>query len=150
MKKEDFEKLKYFSYDEKDYKGQYIFHNPEVLKMTKFELIQKLDIIREEMGYPIILHCTYEKSGHTKNSYHYKGMAADFHFKTELDFLKQINILLSVIKKFKTYGLGAYFDWKHKGFHFDIRKNKISKWVRINGRYIEFERGILLFESKNN
>jgi len=142
MKKADFKKLHFFSYDELDYKGNFIFHNQEILRMTKFELMIKLDMIRREIEYPIILHCTYEPTGHTKHSFHYVGMAADFHFITDEKFTTQIEDILNIIRINRWFvGLGIYPDWKHRGLHLDVR-GRTARWGRIGDEYVSIDKAL--------
>ena len=150
MIKEDFEKLVYFTYDEKDLYGNYIFHDPEILKHTSLKLMLILDKIREKFGYPIIIHCTYETSGHTKHSWHYKGKACDFHFLCDFPYKDQVDILLNILKVLKLenkVGLGLYPDWEHKGFHLDVRGSK-ARWGRKKDIYVSFDKILKYINNK--
>lgn len=112
-------------------------------------LILTLDQIREKtkeilppLGAPIIIHVAWDNSGHSPNSYHYKGMAVDFHFKQNtLTYLEQLTLLLS----FNQLGaIGFYPTWNNPGWHIDIRtKNPKILWSRINNKYHYGIKGIL-------
>lgn len=94
----------------------------------------------KEFGHdwPIIIHCCYEMSGHSQNSYHYKGLATDFHFKTDEDLKIQYWALqeaLLILNLEKFCGLGLYPDWNNPGFHFDSRGYRI-RWIYDKNMYI--------------
>lgn len=137
MKKTDFSKLKYFTYDEVDYKGRKIWQRPGVLANTDFKTVEALDKIREYMGDPVVLHCAYDPAGHSSKSMHYVqiGTAIDFHFDNRAPFYQQVLALETALEKIgiaKTCGLGIYPDWKNQGFHLDLR----GKWARWGARNI--------------
>ncbi|MEA3384968.1 MAG: hypothetical protein U9Q89_00705 [Thermodesulfobacteriota bacterium] len=68
--------------------------------------------IRYSSGWKVVLHST-TGGKHCENSYHYKGLAADFHFKTpngSLSFKEQVKFLQKYLVKmqFDNFaGLGA-------------------------------------------
>jgi len=114
----------YFTEDEK-------WGNPK--KINGF-LLLLLYIIRGELKFPIIIHCAYEKSGHSKESEHYKGNAVDFHIKTETPFLEQIRKLAAIFEDLQVadrIGFGIYPTWKNPGFHLDVRGTE-ARWGRID------------------
>lgn len=89
---------------------------------------------------PCIIHCAYETTGHSANSQHYKGNAADFHFEN-VNLPEAYNIILAVLKEYQVEeftGLGVYPDWHTPGFHLDLRGEK-ARWSRINGVYRRIE-----------
>lgn len=152
----DFEKLEYFTFDEKDYKGRHIWHDFEVLNNTDFESMKALDNIRGHVGVPCVLHCAYEDSGHSSKSLHYskKGTAIDFHFDS-CDYLRTINTVLEAINIYgykHICGLGIYPDWYNPGFHFDLRGD-MARWGALTekGRqkYFDFEY-VLSYVVENN
>lgn len=137
MKKTDFAKLKYFTYEDIDYKGRKIWQRPGVLENTDFKTLQALDKIREHMGAPVVLHVAYDPSGHSSKSMHYKnvGTAIDFHFSSNAPYYQQVLAVETALEKIgiaKTCGLGIYPDWTNKGFHLDLR----GIWARWGARYI--------------
>lgn len=108
-------------------------------------LVMVLDELRGFVGRPFHIHCAYETSGHSPNSYHYLGRAVDFHVDIE-PFLAAVYLvdraLQSLVVKIGTQyvragdicGLGAYYDWNNKGFHLDTRGWKV-RWRRVKGQY---------------
>lgn len=112
-------------------------------------LLLLLDEIRDVIGWPIVIHCAYETSGHSPNSYHYLGRAVDFHFKSSVPFYEQVERLLRILDQIKLeisyyviykpsrsllpisdfVGLGIYPAWNNPGFHLDIRSSKTpARW----------------------
>lgn len=100
------------------------------------EAMKTLDEFREFVGKPIIIHCAYDKCGHTCNSQHYLGRAFDFHIKG-MNWRDQY---YAAVKFGKWTGIGVYPDWNNPGLHCDIRvlgKGKtFAKWTRWKGQYI--------------
>lgn len=134
MKLEELERLRYFSINEKDYKGRFIFQNETVRKNTDIGTMRLLDDIREALGFQIRIHCAYELNGHKSQSWHKnkRGTAVDFHFKTDLSFVNQVNLLVDFLVErghSMRCGLGIYPDWGkgRGGFHLDTRGFK-ARW----------------------
>lgn len=109
------------------------------------ELVYVTDAIRGETikyrppkGVMMIIHVAWDFSGHSSKSYHYTGLAVDFHFKDyqemkHFTYWEQF-ILLSSFRELG--GIGFYPDWKHPGWHIDLRnRNPRLLWSRINGKY---------------
>lgn len=96
-------------------------------------LVKYLDELREMTGHPIIIHENggFSFTGHIDGSYHYQGMAADFHFLWGLPFSEQARRIFN-LGKFG--GIGIYPEWNHPGFHVDIRSG-FQIWVKRNGVY---------------
>jgi hypothetical protein len=86
------------------------------LDLVKFELIQKLDWLRDAAGVPIHIHCAGDHTGHSPNSYHYRGMAADIH----ADNIEVGDLFILATRWFK--GIGVYPRWNNPGLHLDIRR----------------------------
>lgn len=93
-------------------------------------LAKELEKIRSAFNLPININSGYRSPGHNKtiggasNSYHMKGMAADFTIPGRTP--KQIAIVLEgLIKdgKLKQGGIGIYNNW----IHYDIRSTK-ARW----------------------
>jgi hypothetical protein len=101
------------------------------------DLILGLDAFRNFVNKPIIIHCAYSISGHSDNSYHYKGMAVDLHVKD----LSLVDQFLAVSRFDVFNGIGLYTDWEHPGLHLDIRPLKCrfdydARWLRAHGVYL--------------
>ena len=88
----------------------------------------------------IIIHCGYELTGHSDNSQHYIGNAADFHF-VGISLFRAYVLIVETIKELQVndkVGLGVYPDWNSPGFHLDIRRKK-SRWSLINNMQQKIE-----------
>ena len=96
-------------------------------------LMFKIDIFRGQIGHSVIVHCGYETSGHSENSYHYKKMALDFHVKGHTDYKEQFRKLMDL----KFGGIGWYPEWNNPGWHIDIRSDFLL-WKQVNEKYIYF------------
>lgn len=99
-----------------------------------------------------VIHEGYAKDGHTTNSYHYKGMAIDFHIKTRLSFVKQVRAVLKILTDLQfnyKVGLGIYPDWNNPGFHLDNR-GKIARWGFIKDEMVSFENTLKHAETKED
>lgn len=100
-----------------------------------FNLLKRLDALREFCGNPIVIDCGYATNGHTKNSQHYLGKAADFH----IVGVSLINQYL-LAERFNFGGIGVYPGWNNPGLHCDVRykdeEQPQDRWARINGRYV--------------
>ena len=88
-------------------------------------LIYCLDALREIANRPIIIHCAYAENGHSDNSQHYKGKAADIHIKG----LNVVDQYLIAEKSNLFNGIGVYPFWNNPGLHIDIR-NVPARWGR--------------------
>jgi len=113
-------------------------------------LLMSLYQIRFASSWPILIHCGTQ-GVHCKGSFHYKGLAADFHFKTpgdSINFLEQINYLLQFLDEMQlsnSCGLGLYPAWYHPGFHFDVRGYR-ARWGKINDEYCSFSTALKFVE----
>lgn len=108
------------------------------------QLVELLDRMREYAGRPIIIHEAYATSGHSPNSYHYLGMAADCH-------IKGLNVIdqYLIAERFPWGGIGVYGRdvWNRPGLHVDVRPGharwgcmKVEgkrKYVPLNAEFIE-------------
>ena len=107
-------------------------------------LLLTLHNIRLRSSWPMIIHCGTQGK-HCKNSYHYKGLAVDFHFippNNSISFRDQARFLMQYLvdMQFSDFtGLGVYPDWKHPGFHLDCRGFK-ARWLKQNGEYVGINR----------
>lgn len=117
-------------------------------------LIKQLDDMRKYANHPFILHEVYSSTGHTKNSYHYYGAAADGHFiesfknTNPLDLIDQYFL---AVKIFGNSAIGLYGRdiWNNPGIHVDIRPY-IARWactkmnsgkeeyLPLNRKYIDY------------
>jgi uncharacterized protein YcbK (DUF882 family) len=128
--------LKYFTKNEKW--GDSERMNPALLIL--------LDKLREKAGNPFVIHCGFEQTGHTAQSRHYTGDAADFHMEG-LSFFNAVELVLKSLHEVKIagqvaavyVGLGIYPDWSTPGFHLDFR-GYYARWGRLGGEYISFEK----------
>lgn len=136
------EHVKHFSSEE--------FDDPYFPGSGKFidgVLLLKLEQLREWTGWPIITHWAVGgcidvegKHGHSKNSYHLKKMACDFHLETDDNPRCQYY----QVAKASFGGIGVYQnEWKWHdellpiAFHVDVRpKTKTQVWRRKDGEYL--------------
>lgn len=103
-------KLKYFKPSE--------FQYPE--KMDD-ELLIYLDMLREEVDKPIIIHSDYRPGD---KGQHGLGLAVDIH-------IKDMNVIDQFLCAERTglfKGIGVYPRWNNPGLHLDIRKGKNARW----------------------
>lgn len=98
-------------------------------------LIFLCDKIRAVAGKPMHIRSAYATDGHTKNSYHYRGMAVDFY----IEGLHVVDQFLLVSKFPDIGGIGLY-DW---GIHIDIGqpgrrwgRNKNGDYVALDWKYL--------------
>ena len=94
----------------------------------------KVLMLRKALDTPMHITAGYCKTGHAKNSFHYKGRALDFW--TKLSPRK----VMRVVDRFGLFnGFGIYFWGSHKVFyHIDDRNEKrYNRWVSPkSGKYI--------------
>lgn len=96
------------------------------------KLLLFLQEIRTEIKKPFFIHCTYQKCGHAKNSFHYHGQAVDLHIGENPK-----EILLETWKKLDSFwlgGIGVYPHWNNPGFHLDVG-TKRRWWQNRLGNY---------------
>jgi len=90
-------------------------------KDMDMETVHRLDSLRGWVGCPIIITAGYDSQGHSSDSYHYKGKAADIIVCTDMTMRQQWDYIR--ISGFA--GIGVYPDWKYKdfrgGWHCDSR-----------------------------
>jgi len=85
----------------------------------------------------MVIHCCFDLFGHKPGSYHFQGLATDFHFKCNRNIYSQSEILIDALKEANLYevcGLGIYPDWVNPGFHYDSRGDK-ARWKRRGDKY---------------
>jgi len=142
MKKEDFKNLKTININTKGLNNKTLFDDNSIEKIS-FELLKIIDDInvyfKSQYGLEILIHSLYDTGGHSKNSYHYKGLACDFSFtpNRQYYFTTQIKYLVDYLTKNNIYdkiGLGIYYEWRNRGFHLDIRGKQLS-WYQELGLY---------------
>jgi len=100
-------------------------------------ILLSINAIREYCGWEFIVHCAYEESGHSKTSYHKKGLSIDGHFDPLVPFDLQIIKVEDALRDLQLddyMGVGLYPTWKNlstneplSGFHFDCRGFK-ARW----------------------
>jgi uncharacterized protein YcbK (DUF882 family) len=128
--------LKYFT--EKEKWGDSSKMNPALLLL--------LDKLRHKIDKPFVIHCGYEKSGHSTASRHYSGDAVDFHI-ADVPFIESIDKLLKALHEIDFMGdvcavyvgLGIYPNWNTPGFHLDLRGYS-ARWGRLGNEYVAFEK----------
>ena len=96
-------------------------------------LMFKLDLFRSLLDRWVIVHCGYETSGHSPNSYHYQKKAVDFHVRDHFDYKLQFRFLMQV----GFNGIGWYPEWNNPGWHVDTRDG-FTLWTQRNGKYVYF------------
>lgn len=121
MTPEDWENIRFFSPEEAWGDPYKMDHN----------LIIRLDQLRELAGKPIIIHCGYATEGHSLNSFHYKGMAADLH----IEGYSLLDQYLLAEQAGPFGGIGVYPDWSRPGLHLDVRPGPHKRWGRTDGIY---------------
>jgi uncharacterized protein YcbK (DUF882 family) len=103
---------------------------PDFVKENVQKLVKNLEVIRAAAGAPMRINSGYRSPAHNtsiggaKNSFHMKGMAADFTIKGKT-ISETINLIENLIKqgKISEGGLGTY-----KTFvHYDIQGKK-RRW----------------------
>jgi len=103
---------------------------PYDVKMNVIELIDNLNVLRQELGSPLYVNSGYRSPEHNKsiggslNSQHLTGKAADIRSNeyTPKQIEEKIEELIKV-GKMKQGGLSAYNTF----VHYDIRGNK-ARW----------------------
>ena len=117
MIREDWDQLKHF----------FIHENWGCPEKMDFGLLKALDIFRERIDKPFIVNCGYATSGHSPNSYHYKGEAVDGRFKS----LNIFDQFFEALKEDSFKGVGLYIFENRPFLHLDIRKRESKLiWYR--------------------
>jgi len=98
------------------------------------ELVFLLDAFREFVDRRVVLHNVLDLSGHTDGSYHYPGMAADFH----VEGMHVVDQFIAASRFDGFNGLGVYPAWENPGLHGDIRPKRLklepdARWLRTRG-----------------
>jgi hypothetical protein len=126
MTQQDWLEIEYFSSHEK-------WGDP--LLMDR-ETVFLLDRLRGIFKFPFFINCGYERSGHTPNSQHYTGKAADFHV-VGLPFRSAVDLMVDFVGSpprgigvCGKIGLGIYPHWTTPGFHIDTRE-AFARWGAI-------------------
>jgi len=122
------EAVSYFKISEFDSKDG--AEMPSDVKMNVIELIDNLNVLRQELGSPLFVNSGYRSPEHNKsiggsiNSQHLTGKAADIRSNeyTPKQIKKKIEELIKV-GRMKQGGLGLYSTF----CHYDIRGNK-ARW----------------------
>jgi len=141
MTKKQWGGIEYFNVDEK-------WGDPYQMN---YGLVAMLDKLRHHLRYmgQFIVHCGHSNgTGHSANSYHYKGQAVDFHVRLDNSFKKNISeeVIFTTIAdiiedRWWFGGVGVYPEWHNPGFHLDI--GEYRRWTKIAGSYIEQFKGKL-------
>lgn len=118
-------------------------------------LLLIMDGFRDSLpkGCWIKVHNGYKEGGHSQNSYHYKGMASDWHVEgcslvnAERWLMRYLYKSINIDNSGKLYqlidyvGIGIYPDWNNPGFHLDVRGKRAS-WARLNNQYVAYRLGV--------
>lgn len=84
-----------------------------------FKVLEKLDLVRAHMDKPIFINSGYrckelnKAVGGAENSYHTKGLAADFRTNSKEDIPRMYNFLQRNIKRFNIQELIKYDTFIH-------------------------------------
>ena len=115
--------------------------------MMDRETVFLLDRIRNILGFPIIIHCGYEKRPQNPSSRHNSGSAVDFHI-ADIDFrdaVERLQEAIQILSVSERVGLGVYPHWNSPGFHLDTRGYR-ARWgaVNRNGRqvYVSYDEAL--------
>lgn len=108
-------------------------------------LLWLLQSIRDRLprGSAIKIHVGFKTAGHSKSSWHYKGMAVDFHV-IGLSVLEAEEIIMKFLTEtglIEYVGIGIYPDWNNPGFHLDVRGTRAA-WSRIGADYLAYLTGV--------
>lgn len=119
MKPEDWKKIKHF-------KPSDFPKKPDAMVL---EAVQAMDQLCEISGVEIYIHVGWDDDGHSPKSYHYRGLAVDFHFVGHTDYEQQ----LAWIESIDDFGgIGFYPDWRpHGGWHADLRPKQDKEGNRL-------------------
>ena len=91
-----------------------------------------IDELRGSLGVPAIIHVAWSDSGHSANSYHYKGLAVDIHFKNS-----ELGVQLAHILSFpEINGIGFYPWWNNPGWHLDLRQKRTYWYSPKYNKYV--------------
>lgn len=123
MRQADWAAIRYFRPEEWRY-------DPEKVVPA---LVMLLSELRSRAGVPIVIHEAWADKGHSEKSYHYRGMAVDFHFEGNLSYLEQFAHIVAL----QFGGIGFYPGWHRPGWHVDLRAAQDSRlfWTRQRGEY---------------
>lgn len=105
-------------------------------KLAK-ELIRGIVQLRAHANAPVNIHCAYAQAGHSPNSMHYQGLAADLDIKG-LSVVEMVGLASEI----GFSGIGAYPYWNTPGIHIDCR-DIIGKppvyWLEPKGKEGQYE-----------
>lgn len=95
------------------------------------ELLNKLDLFREEIGKKCKVLSGFATSGHAPKSYHYLGKAVDCRFMDENGIPLSLwdHFLIAMKAPFNGVGIYSHSNWG-PFLHFDVRESSERKiWV---------------------
>ncbi len=119
------------------------------------QIMPLMDDLRHLAGVPIHVHVAWNDGGHSKNSYHYKGMAVDFHFGKGNDGIRRTPLeQLACIRSISEFcGIGFYPWWNAPGWHVDIRPpatpGKPLYWISSREGKYQYDREALIYGLRN-
>ena len=114
----------------------------------KLELIKELTMLHSRLPIDtdIILHYGVEGE-HSKNSFHYTGMAVDLHFERYKQLIKTTELFEFLVKEW-IGGIGVYPHWNAPGFHLDIGPVGRMWYQNEKGKYLAISDYIQQFMNK--
>lgn len=119
--------------------SEFITRDDPDASRTAPALIAIIDLMRTQAGAPIKIHAAYALSGHSKASFHGKGLAVDFHFACAPDVLPYTDQLAIIEDYAAINGVGFYKHWAHPGWHVDLRFEPRLYWFgNPDGTYSYF------------
>jgi len=125
------QKIKHF--EPKDFDDHYGKNKGEDMDKV---LVLKLDMLRDWIGYPILVLRGYDSQGHSAKSFHYVGKAVDIVICAPLTMREQWDY----IRLIGFNGIGVYPDWHatnhgkvyRGGWHLDVG-NRVQLWRKDKG-----------------
>ncbi len=134
MKVEDWKDIKHFTPNE----------NWGDVSLINFELVKKLDQLRDLSGTPILITCGTQGK-HVAHSLHYKGMAADLVCPEKK--LAELPEIAEIAAALGFKGIGLYPHWQCHGkviggMHLDVRLTALlASWIGLkDGTYIQLNK----------
>ncbi len=113
-------------------------------------LVIRLDVARHIVGRPFDVHVAFARSGHSKGSAHYKGMAVDGHFSAapDTDALSAFEAEYDALRAAGFVGIGFYPGWGPRpGWHADVMDRKgdgsLTEWVRGQDGVYRYGKGVV-------
>ena len=120
-------------------RSEFITRDDPDASRTAPAIIAIIDSMRTRAGVPIVIHAAYARSGHSKASWHYKGLAVDLSFRCDPCILPMTDQLALIEDYAAINGVGCYLHWAHPGWHIDLRPDPRLYWFgNADGTYSYF------------